>query len=110
MKDPKASNLHRFYLVRTGALVLRVLGFSRKRHHGHLINTMRVATRFSKQIFSHECVLNTIHTMWCVQYRAAVLHGGRNQEQREFALSSLKEGEKDILVATDVAGRGIDIQ
>ena len=43
-------------------------------------------------------------------YRAATLHGGRNQEQREFALSSLKRGEKDILVATDVAGRGIDIR
>ena len=44
------------------------------------------------------------------QYRAATLHGGRNQEQREFALSSLKDGNKDILVATDVAGRGIDIR
>lgn len=43
-------------------------------------------------------------------YRAATLHGGRNQEQREFALSSLKDGNKDILVATDVAGRGIDIR
>ncbi len=43
-------------------------------------------------------------------YRATTLHGGRNQEQREFALSSLKKGEKDILVATDVAGRGIDIR
>ena len=29
---------------------------------------------------------------------------------REFALSSLKAGAKDILVATDVAGRGIDIK
>ncbi|CAH3189696.1 unnamed protein product, partial [Porites lobata] len=28
----------------------------------------------------------------------------------EFALSSLKAGAKDILVATDVAGRGIDIK
>lgn len=28
----------------------------------------------------------------------------------EFALSNLKAGAKDILVATDVAGRGIDIQ
>ena len=45
-----------------------------------------------------------------VGYRATTLHGGRNQEQREFALSSLKRGEKDILVATDVAGRGIDIR
>lgn len=43
-------------------------------------------------------------------FRATTLHGGRNQEQREFALSSLKSGAKDILVATDVAGRGIDIK
>lgn len=45
-----------------------------------------------------------------IGYRATTLHGGRNQEQREFALASLKKGEKDILVATDVAGRGIDIR
>ena len=29
---------------------------------------------------------------------------------REFSLNCLKNGEKDILVATDVAGRGIDIR
>ena len=38
------------------------------------------------------------------------MHGGKGQEQREFALSGLKAGAKDILVATDVAGRGIDIK
>lgn len=38
------------------------------------------------------------------------MHGGKGQEQREFALSNLKSGAKDILVATDVAGRGIDIK
>lgn len=38
------------------------------------------------------------------------MHGGKGQEQREFALASLKGGSKDILVATDVAGRGIDIR
>lgn len=45
-----------------------------------------------------------------MQYNACTLHGGKGQEQREFALSNLKAGAKDILVATDVAGRGIDIQ
>ena len=29
---------------------------------------------------------------------------------RVYALECLKQGEKDILVATDVAGRGIDIR
>lgn len=44
------------------------------------------------------------------QFSATTLHGGKGQEQREFALASLKGGSKDILVATDVAGRGIDIK
>ena len=43
-------------------------------------------------------------------YSACTLHGGKGQEQRDFALLSLKQGNKDILVATDVAGRGIDIK
>lgn len=43
-------------------------------------------------------------------YSAITLHGGKGQEQREYALASLKSGTKDILVATDVAGRGIDIK
>lgn len=44
------------------------------------------------------------------QFNSCTLHGGKGQEQREYALASLKTGAKDILVATDVAGRGIDIQ
>lgn len=45
-----------------------------------------------------------------IGYNPVSLHGGKGQEQREFALNSLKNGSKDILVATDVAGRGIDIK
>lgn len=43
-------------------------------------------------------------------FNPCVLHGGKGQDQREYALAALKEGAKDILVATDVAGRGIDIK
>jgi len=42
-------------------------------------------------------------------FSAVVLHGGKGQEQRETALTMFKEKEVDILVATDVAGRGLDI-
>lgn len=38
------------------------------------------------------------------------LHGGKGQDQREAAISALRSGQKDYLVATDVAGRGIDIK
>jgi len=43
-------------------------------------------------------------------FNPVVLHGGKGQEAREYALDSLKTGVKDLLIATDVAGRGIDIK
>lgn len=39
-----------------------------------------------------------------------VIHGDREQCDREKALIDLKSGEIRILIATDVASRGIDIQ
>ncbi|KAF8742380.1 hypothetical protein AX14_004933 [Amanita brunnescens Koide BX004] len=43
-------------------------------------------------------------------WSAATLHSGKNQEQREASLQALRSGEADVLVATDLAGRGIDVQ
>ncbi|KAF9515879.1 hypothetical protein BS47DRAFT_1371903 [Hydnum rufescens UP504] len=43
-------------------------------------------------------------------WSTSTLHSGKNQEQREAALAALRTGEADILVATDLAGRGIDVQ
>lgn len=37
------------------------------------------------------------------------IHGDRSQSQREAALKSFKSGHTNVLVATDVAARGIDI-
>ena len=37
------------------------------------------------------------------------IHSGRTQEERERIITQLKEGKKRILLATDVAARGIDI-
>lgn len=42
-------------------------------------------------------------------FSAVTLHGSKTQEQREAALLSLREGKSEVLVATDLAGRGIDI-
>ena len=39
----------------------------------------------------------------------AVLHGNRSQSQRDIALARFKRGEARVLVATDVASRGLDI-
>jgi len=43
-------------------------------------------------------------------FNSASLHGGKHQEIREDTMTAFKEGEIDILVATDVAGRGIDVK
>ncbi len=40
---------------------------------------------------------------------AASIHGNKSQGQRERALKSFRDGDINILVATDVAARGIDI-
>lgn len=37
------------------------------------------------------------------------LHGSKTQEQRELALEKVRSGQADVLVATDLAGRGIDV-
>jgi ATP-dependent RNA helicase DDX41 len=39
---------------------------------------------------------------------AVAVHGGKDQEEREYAMSSFREGKKDVLVATDVASKGLD--
>ena len=42
-------------------------------------------------------------------YRAEGLHGGMSQEQRDRVMGRLRAGTADLLIATDVAARGLDV-
>ncbi|MCY2960166.1 MAG: DEAD/DEAH box helicase [Planctomycetota bacterium] len=42
-------------------------------------------------------------------YRAEALHGGFPQEQRDRVMARFRDNRSDLLVATDVAARGLDI-
>jgi ATP-dependent RNA helicase DeaD len=42
-------------------------------------------------------------------YRALALHGGMDQAQRDRVMARLRDGSAELLVATDVAARGIDV-
>ena len=44
-----------------------------------------------------------------VGIEAAAIHGNKTQNQRQVALNNFKEGNIRVLVATDIAARGIDI-
>ena len=63
-------------------------------------------------MFWSKLVLNIIHSLFSTFLGVACqsIHGDRDQEDREQALRDLKQGEVRILIATDVASRGIDIQ
>ncbi|XP_026325629.1 ATP-dependent RNA helicase abstrakt [Hyposmocoma kahamanoa] len=39
---------------------------------------------------------------------AVAIHGGKDQEERSRAVEAFRRGEKDVLVATDVASKGLD--
>lgn len=49
------------------------------------------------------------HILQARQHRANRIHGDRTQPQREAALRGFREGQISVLVATDVAARGIDV-
>ena len=42
-------------------------------------------------------------------YRCEPLHGGLNQQQRDRVMSRVRSGTAELLIATDVAARGLDI-
>lgn len=42
-------------------------------------------------------------------FNAGAVHGDMSQESRERSMAAFKAGKKDILIATDVAARGIDV-
>jgi ATP-dependent RNA helicase RhlE len=43
-------------------------------------------------------------------YRVTALHGNRSQGQRQTALKGFRDGRYQVMVATDIAARGLDIE
>jgi ATP-dependent RNA helicase RhlE len=43
-------------------------------------------------------------------FKVKAIHGGRSQRQRDQAIEGFRKGQYKILVATDVAARGLDVE
>ena len=50
-----------------------------------------------------------VETLNAHGYRADALHGGMQQRQRDAVMNRFRAGKADLLVATDVAARGLDV-
>jgi ATP-dependent RNA helicase DeaD len=50
-----------------------------------------------------------VETLNAHGYRAEALHGGMQQRQRDAVMNRFRSGTADLLIATDVAARGLDV-
>jgi ATP-dependent RNA helicase RhlE len=74
----------------------------------HLLKdeTIKTALVFTRTKHGADKVVKVLHTYGIT---AAAIHGNKSQNARQNALSSFKNGSIRVLVATDIAARGIDI-
>lgn len=64
---------------------------------------------FSSTKMQTEEIADRIRCNEQLNLRVAALHGGMNQHQRTRTMNQLRKGDIHVLVATDVAARGIDV-
>ena len=82
--------------TRKTSLLLRLLDETDTRSVLVFTRTKRRADRIAKQVKQSG-------------HRTAVLHSNKSQSQRQQALHGFKSGKYQVLVATDVASRGLDV-
>lgn len=74
----------------------------------HLLKDTSIATAlvFTRTKHGADKVVKLLHR---AHITAAAIHGNKSQNARQNALNNFKSGEIRVLVATDIAARGIDI-
>mmetsp|Transcript_12243 Transcript_12243/g.18357 ORF Transcript_12243/g.18357 Transcript_12243/m.18357 type:complete len:703 (+) Transcript_12243:15-2123(+) len=90
----------------------RVLFLVENQKKSRLVEELKALTSVDKII----CFVNSkkqgdslAYHLESLDYHVGILHGGKSQDQREDTLEMFRSGKIQILVATDVAGRGLDI-
>lgn len=84
----------------------------------HKLNKVRLLESILKEDRSHTVLVFTrtkhgadrvVNHLTAVGINSAAIHGNKSQNARERALLGFREGRTKVLVATDIAARGIDV-
>ncbi len=113
LTDPERIELSRAESVSGDAAMIRQTAYLVPRGHkpaalGRVLDleAPKAAVVFCR---TREEVDRLTETMNGRNYRAEALHGGMDQQQRDRVVGRLRAGTADLVVATDVAARGLDI-
>lgn len=89
-----------------------IVEYEDKEHKYYLLEEMLLKEHYDKVLVFGETkfgVQRLADRLNKTDIKAAAIHGNKSQSQRQRALDSFKAGKVDVLVATDVAARGLDI-
>jgi ATP-dependent RNA helicase DeaD len=112
LRDPVKVRIHRERGDAETTLVRQVAYLVPRQHKASALGRLLdVETPTATVVFcrTREEVDSLAEALSARGYRAEALHGGMNQEQRDRVMGRIRNQTADLLVATDVAARGLDI-
>jgi ATP-dependent RNA helicase DeaD len=113
LSDPVRVELGRKASASPGGLLVRQVAYMTPRGYkpAALARVLDVETPAAAVVFcrTREEVDQLTETLNARGHRAEALHGGMDQQQRDRVMGRLRAGGLGLLVATDVAARGLDV-
>jgi ATP-dependent RNA helicase DeaD len=114
LRDPARVELGRTASASSDGLLVRQTAYLTPRGHkpAALVRVLDLETPAATVVFcrTRDEVDQLTEILNGRGYRAEALHGGMDQQQRDRVMGRLRGGSLDLLVATDVAARGLDVE
>jgi ATP-dependent RNA helicase DeaD len=114
LRDPARVELGRTASASSDGLLVRQTAYLTPRGHkpAALVRVLDLETPTATVVFcrTRDEVDQLTEILNGRGYRAEALHGGMDQQQRDRVMGRLRAGSLDLLVATDVAARGLDVE
>ncbi|MCI4365416.1 MAG: DEAD/DEAH box helicase [Thermoplasmata archaeon] len=111
LRDPRMVHVAEKTVAAVGVSHLAVAAPSTQKT-GILVQLLQDATMASVLVFvrTKRRADRLVRDLQHARISAGVIHGNRSQSQRVHALESFRTGNHRVLVATDIAARGVDVE